>query len=199
MPLWTVIYAVTPWSVAGFVLALVALVAGFEVWGRRDRRTARRVARVGWWGLSVLVLAVTVVPTEPLWSQAGSVQFVPGAGVLSLSGEGMYEPQRQAVRLTLVANALMFAPLPVLQTAGGRRNLRPWALVGQYAALSALIELAQLAALAGRSADVDDVLCNTAGAALGVGCALAGRWVAGRWKPRTRAGNRVRGLVRGGR
>ncbi|WP_436738149.1 VanZ family protein [Streptomyces sp. BBFR102] len=135
-----------------------------------------------WWGVLGVVLAVTVVPTEPLWSQAGSVQGVSGAGVLSLSGAGMYEPQREAVRLTLIANALMFAPLPVLQTSGGRRNLRPWALVGQYAALSALIELAQLAALAGRSADVDDVLCNTAGAALGVGCAVAGRWPGGTYE-----------------
>lgn len=44
MPLWSVIYAVGPWSVAAFVGALVALVVAFAVWAWRSRRRARVAA-----------------------------------------------------------------------------------------------------------------------------------------------------------
>lgn len=70
-----------------------------------------------------------------------------------------------------LANVAVFLPLGLILAAAGRRAL-PAIVIG--AAVSASVEVAQYLVDVGRAADVNDLLTNTAGAALGwsIGWAL---------------------------
>jgi glycopeptide antibiotics resistance protein len=72
-------------------------------------------------------------------------------------------PWTQPNAVNIVGNVLLFAPLGAALRLLGRR-LRYATLAG--CALSAAIELAQVA-IPGRTTSTADVLCNTAGTALG--------------------------------
>src|SRR6185437_12404629 len=79
----------------------------------------------------------------------------------------------------LLGNVALFVPFGFLLPAAVRACRRPWALLVAAAAFSVLIETLQ-AILPGHTTDVDDVILNTAGAALGFLAFSVAAWVAGR-------------------
>ncbi|WP_326837743.1 VanZ family protein [Amycolatopsis rhabdoformis] len=115
------------------------------------------------WARRLLVVAVLVVLVITLrpghLSPPENLNLVPLAGILD---------EARNVRgpiglLNNLGNIALFVPLGFLATAVTRRNA---AVVVALAWFSAAIETVQY--FIGRSADVDDVLLNTLGAALGV-------------------------------
>jgi glycopeptide antibiotics resistance protein len=74
--------------------------------------------------------------------------------------------------VNVLGNVAVFFPIG-LSLAGalgpGSRARQVWGAIGLGAGLSLVIELAQLG-IPGRATDVDDLLFNTAGAALGAAC-----------------------------
>lgn len=114
------------------------------------------------------VLVITLWPSPP----------DPGANPLLLRlldwahGAGL-PAAFDLVTLEVVANVVMFVPLGLL-LASSARVPRPWLAVTAGLALSAAIETTQIA-LPGRYPTLQDVVANTAGAALGAAAVVATR------------------------
>lgn len=124
---------------------------------RRDVPAAARVGgRVLLGGAVLGVLALTLA-----FGSAASMggNFVPGAGVAA----ELDNVNRGLAMANLAGNVALFVPLGVL--AGPVLHWRPARVIASAALLSVAIEAAQL--LSGRAADIDDVLLNTTGAAIG--------------------------------
>ncbi len=121
----------------------------------------------------VVVLVITLWPSPP----------DPGANPLLLRlldwahGAGL-PAAFDLVTLEVVANVVMFVPLGLL-LASSARVPRPWLAVAAGLALSAAIETTQIA-LPGRYPTLQDVVANTAGAALGAAAVVATRAVRAR-------------------
>ena len=141
----------------------------------------RLVQRVPFWravlqaalaGYAAALLAVTLleyagqglVGFDSAWR---FINLIPLRTILELARP---EHMHQAVR-QLLGNVVMFIPLGMLLPAVAARYRRPGALLLAAACVSAGIELAQFAlrfvGLPGRSVDVDDVILNVLGAAVG--------------------------------
>ncbi|MEV6897651.1 VanZ family protein [Amycolatopsis sp. NPDC051372] len=112
------------------------------------------------WLLVVAVLVVLGITLRPgHLSPPENINLVPFAGIAD-------EARNANGRLGLINNAgniALFVPLGFLATVVTRRKA---AVIAALAGFSAVIEIVQY--FVGRSADVDDVLLNTLGAALGV-------------------------------
>jgi glycopeptide antibiotics resistance protein len=99
---------------------------------------------------------------------------------LDLSSAGFYTQlfTNESVKMILL-NVMMFMPLGVLLPMEFRRLRRWYLVVPLGAAASAFIELSQTLFI-GRFADIDDLVANTLGCALGYVCyAIAARAAAG--------------------
>jgi VanZ family protein len=145
--------------VPALVAALAAATPGLRA---RDRgRAVRAASRVLLAGALVAVLAVTLQG-----GTQGGLNLVPLRGIT----QQLTNLNPRVGALNLVGNALMFAPLGFLAPLAlgwpVRRTLEA------AVALSIAIEVTQLAI--GRSADVDDLILNSLGAAAGVALAA---WV----------------------
>lgn len=128
------------------------------------RRPGGRPRRAGGWALAATGVVVVVLATlTPAAGVTIGPSLVPGAGtrqVWRLTGGDL----GVVVRM-LALNVALFAPLGAGVALLRRR--RPVALAAAAgAALSVAVEAAQWALPVERSTDVDDVLANTAGAAL---------------------------------
>ena len=116
----------------------------------------------------VVVLVITMWPSPP----------DPGSNPLLLRlldwahGAGL-PAAFDLVTAEVVANVAMFVPLGLLLATSARVS-RPWLAVAVGLALSAAIETVQIA-LPGRHPTVQDVVANTAGAALGAAAVVAVR------------------------
>ncbi len=129
---------------------------------------ARRV------GTAVAVVLAVVLGAILLWPDGWAVNRLVVRLYLVLLDLGVpaaVTPEHYAVLL----NVLAFVPLGWLGVAALRR--RPWVVLGVLTAASVLVETAQLWPGLHREASLVDVLCNVAGAAVGV---LAASAVAGR-------------------
>lgn len=163
-----------PWlpALAAALTAGTALSTAVATRRQQRRGVPRALAlrRAAGWsgaGASTLgILAVTLTPAEGV--QIG-VSLVPLAGtteVLRISGDP------RVVARIVGLNILLFVPLGLsVALLLDRRRVLGATLVG--AALSILVEAGQLVLPVARSTDVDDVLLNTAGAALGAAAATA--------------------------
>jgi glycopeptide antibiotics resistance protein len=148
------------------VVAVIVLLAA----RRRDRDLPDRERR---WttlldlgvGLNLLaVAAVTLVPIDP--ARTGlerGVQLRPGASILTVATTSV--DGSVVVRL-LVLNVLLFVPLGMM-LALRTRSLRHTLAVAALTSLA--IEVAQALLPLGRTSNVDDVLLNVLGAAVGAG------------------------------
>lgn len=137
----------------GVVVAVVAMVPALR---RREPAAAMlRATRVLLAGSVLAILVVTMM------SGAGGTgaNLMPGAGIRT----ALNNPNRGLGLLNLLGNVVMFVPVGFLLPLAGRLRFRT--AVASCAVLSAMIELVQL--LMGRSLDVDDVLLNTLGGAVG--------------------------------
>jgi glycopeptide antibiotics resistance protein len=129
---------------------------------------ALTAARVLLAGAILAVLAVT------LMSGTGTtgVNLVPGEGIRT----ALRNANRELGLLNLVGNVVMFAPVGFLLPLATR--LRFVGATAVCALLSVAIETVQLTT--GRSFDVDDVLLNTAGGALGAAFGVVVAYLLGR-------------------
>ncbi|WP_432096016.1 VanZ family protein [Streptomyces sp. bgisy100] len=188
--MWQVVLYINPATVALFVAAVVALSATAAWWHHRsdgcaaNRRVDRGVqAMLAAW--TVLVLAATIMPTQPLGTGGHDIFWTPGEGLWTPTGEGgaaLFAEERDMIVRLQIANAAMFVPLASLLTfsAPGRPAGR---VVALCLLLSTAIETIQFVMAAGRTVDVDDLLFNTVGAVLGVAAARGSLYAVGRLSP----------------
>ncbi len=121
--------------------------------GRLDRwRQPARLALIGW---LVVVLILTLSPNP---GRGQSLNLQPGADLAY--GRAM---------LNLAVNVLLFLPFGALAGLAHLRLGSWWRAPLIAALLSSGIEVAQHYGEAGRAADINDVIANTFGTALGVG------------------------------
>jgi glycopeptide antibiotics resistance protein len=122
--------------------------------------------------LGAAVLGVLVLTLPPSIGAPRSVELIPFRGVL----------HRGTKRAEMLANVLLFVPLGLLAPARWTVFDRWPSLVAGAFALSAGIEVAQLASNLGRQASLTDIILNTVGACLGYGLLLTGRRVLRRFR-----------------
>lgn len=186
--MWQVVLGITPASVVLFLaLALLAALA-LALWtasapGVRAPRTTARMLLAGW---LLLLLAATLMPSQPIGSGDATVWWRPGEGLFELGAQ--LEPGELGMLVRRqIANAALFVPAPLLlRFAAPRVSAAAAFLLG--VGLCLVIETAQLLMRAGRIADVDDVICAAAGTVIGTGLALLAQL--------TVAARRRRGLPR---
>jgi len=117
----------------------------------------RRVAAV----LLVLVVGILLLMTLVGTGSGRSINLVPGRTI----GEELHNGSIALGSVNLLGNVAMFLPVGWLTSALSRGRVWPGLAAGL--ALSLTIETGQYVLDVGRAADVDDVILNTAGAALG--------------------------------
>jgi glycopeptide antibiotics resistance protein len=169
-------------SANAIIIAAGLLMIGLVVVGRA--RGASGATILAWCALTVAVawiLALTLfpIPIDPgLWRfqrRFGDVTLVPLRTIRSQLAFGLRESEARQ----LLGNVALFVPLGFLLPAAVRTSRRPWATLVAAAAFSVLIETLQ-AILPGHTTDIDDVILNTTGAALGFLGFSVVAWVIGR-------------------
>lgn len=127
-----------------------------------------------WWRMELpllacwSVLAIVLVglrPGEALVAQRSEFVLVPFAGLFSGGDASSYG----SISLT-IGNALLFAPAGFFVALWRPAVLVRWVLAGSLA-LSFAIEVAQFLVITDRTASTEDLILNTAGAALGLAAA----------------------------
>ena len=157
-------------KLAFYIALLFAIVAGVIVVRSRDLAHAiRPLSRLLTVGSAVVIFVATGLPRDwpPDWG-GGKLRLVPGHGGFDWR-DLVYEPNT-VTSLLIVLNVLLYIPLGFFGALGWR--YRPRRVFLACVALSVLIEIAQLVVLNGYAA-TDDLILNTAGAAVGV---LLGVW-----------------------
>lgn len=182
--MWQLVLYVNPLSVTLFILGSAAVALSFTRWVSAAPAARRRVARRIFLACLGVVLLATLLPTQGVGSGGQYISLTPGAGVLGPGVEGMYAMERRMAWATSLANAAMFVPLSVFWYAARGRRARAGlrVLLGLFF-LSVGIELVQLLMRAGRVVDIDDVILNTSGAALGLLIAIASTRLPGKAAP----------------
>ncbi len=142
---------------------------GLVVLGRaRGTSGATIVARCALTGAVAWILALTLFPIPielGLWHferRFSDLSLVPFRTIRTQLAFGL----RHSEARQLIGNVALFVPLGFLLPAAVRACRRLWVTLVVAAGMSVLIETAQ-ALLPGHTTDVDDVILNTAGAALG--------------------------------
>ena len=150
--------------IVGGVVMIFVILAGCA----RGTSWPTIVARGALIGAICWILALTIfpIPVEARWwrfhRQFSNMSFVPFRTIGTQLSHGLerYEARQ------LLGNIALFAPLGFLLPVALKRFRRAWPTLLVAAGLSVLIETTQ-ALLPGHSTDVDDVILNTTGAALG--------------------------------
>ncbi|WP_217549487.1 VanZ family protein [Streptomyces sp. GbtcB6] len=161
MTLWRVLFvspAVAAMAAAGF--------AAFTVLGARRLRKApdstNRVLRLALGAWMLLVLVATLYPEQPLGSSHEPINWHPGE---QFSSPGVDQFELDLLTRQYLGNAAMFVPLGTLGWLLTRRSFLTFICCAGF---SAAIESIQQIMAAGRSADIDDLLCNSGGALVGL-------------------------------
>ncbi|MFK0296167.1 VanZ family protein [Streptomyces sp. NPDC090442] len=176
--MWQVVLAVTPTTVTLFLLGALALALGLALWSARapHRPAPRTTARALLAAWLLLILVVTLVPTQPVGSSDATFWWRPGEGMFELGAQ--LEPGEVAMVVRRqIAGTALFVPVSLLLRFAAPR----WSVAGTFlfgVGLSLVIELAQLLMRAGRVADIDDVLCAAAGTVAGALLALLAKLAA---------------------
>jgi glycopeptide antibiotics resistance protein len=131
---------------------------------------------------AVLLVVITLLPIRwradlARWPNNWEPQLVPVWNLAANLGDG---ERRLATLAGAAGNVALFVPLGFLLPLLAPRLDRFWRTVAAGAATSTLIELSQIAFPGVRRADVNDVLMNTLGTAVG--------WLAYRLLARARGG-----------
>ena len=154
-------------------IAVLAMVVALTVTAGSARAVTPRT-RVAWralagllWLISVAgVLYMTLALANP---GGGGVNLVPFDEI----GRQMARSSRSLAIFNVIGNLLLLVPFGLLAHAAWRWAWWPTTLVA--AIFSTGIEACQF--LTGRTADIDDVLLNTAGASLAAAVAITIHWV----------------------
>jgi glycopeptide antibiotics resistance protein len=132
-------------------------------------RTPATAARLAAAVYAVLLASVTLLPIRwqadlARWPDNWRPQLVPLWSLVA----GVADGDRRLVTLAGAAgNVLLFVPLGLLAPLVLPRMERRWRVLALGAGVSLLVELAQLPMTSVRRADVNDLLMNVAGTALG--------------------------------
>ncbi|WP_217189392.1 VanZ family protein [Streptomyces buecherae] len=167
--MWQVVLYVSPATLALFLTATVGLCLAGARWLARDSDRASRAARallLLWAGLT---LVATVAPTQPLGTGGHAIAWIPGEGMWQPSGHsgaGLFAEERDMIVRLQIANAAMFTPLAALLLFSFP-SLGTTSAVLSCLLASATIEATQFLMAAGRTVDIDDLLFNTLGGAIG--------------------------------
>jgi VanZ family protein len=168
--MWKVVLHITPTSTVIAALAIFLVCLFLNMLRERSQEFVTTASSVflAFWG--ILVLAVTIVPIEPLGSGDGRVYWIPGEG-LAFGLSGMDQSELLMIFKQEVANALMFAPLLICAFHALRI---PSLHISTYSCIvfSVFIETVQWLERAGRTADADDVLFNTLGTLFAGSCVM---------------------------
>lgn len=143
-------------AASGLALTLILI---RRIPAERRQKATDRLLKVCLLGYTVAILAATLYGG----GSSGGLNLVPFRGIQN----ELSNVNRELAFANIVGNVLMFVPIPILARLTWVGNWRLALACG--AGLSLAIEAIQMAT--GRSADIDDILLNTAGAALG---AIAG-------------------------
>lgn len=112
---------------------------------------------------AMVIAAVTMFPLKIIfYDWASVINLVPFASITQLI---RHTPAQVAFK-NIVGNIVLFVPLGLLLPILFSRLQRPWPMIWRGAAISIAIELAQLVTRA-RAVDIDDVILNTLGGAIG--------------------------------
>jgi len=148
-------------AVATAVWAIWRLV----VWRRSGGDAVREVAIAALFGSSMVILYFTFFPmTIIFYDWHGRFNLVPFASIIQLIRDTPIETATENIG----GNLILFVPLGVLLPLLFTRLRSLPALLWRAAVVSLSIEIAQLLTGA-RAVDIDDVILNTSGAALGFG------------------------------
>ena len=168
-------YVDAPLALAVLGTALVVLGAVGALAWRRGADAGVVIARVL---LAAGIGAMLVLGLTGGSDARAGVNLVPLRGIVGQA----HNPDPGLLVVNLVGNVLAFAPAGALAVPALRRGLLAGTVAGT--AVSVVIEVVQLGL--GRVFDVDDLLLNALGSALGAWCAVTVR--AARARRRTRAG-----------
>jgi len=162
-------------SIVGLACAvlLVAAVVVLATPAGRRVQIVERLLRVVFVGYVVVLLVVTTAG-----GGSGGVNLVPFAGIRTELGN----VNRELAFANVFGNVIMFVPVPILARVTWVPTW-PRALACGVG-LSVVIEVVQLGA--GRSADVDDVILNSAGALVGAVVGIAAATAVGHLRGRHR-------------
>ncbi|MGW2023729.1 VanZ family protein [Streptomyces decoyicus] len=173
--MWQVVLGITPTAVALFLVLSLAVAMALALWtalspGSGAPRTAARTALAGW---LLLLLVVTLAPSQPIGSTDATVWWRPGEGLFDLGAQ--LEPGELTMLVRRqVADAALFVPVSLLlRFAAPRTSAAAAFLLG--VGLCLVTETAQVLMRAGRIADIDDVICAAGGTVIGSGLALLGQ------------------------
>ncbi|WJY35824.1 VanZ family protein [Streptomyces sp. P9-2B-2] len=167
--MWQVVLYISPVTVTLFIAAMAGLSGAGAWWYQRENGgRALRAARVLLVAWTTLVLLATLMPTQPLGTGGHDISWIPGEGMWEASGSngGLFPEEQDMIFRLQIANAAMFVPLASL-LAFAIRCRSVLVVTGVCLLTSVLIEMVQFIMAAGRTVDVDDVLFNSLGAALG--------------------------------
>ena len=133
------------------------------VWRRQRGDVAREVLIAGLFVWSLVVVYFTFFPmTIIFYAWRGRFNLVPFASILQL----VRETSTGLASYNIGGNLLLLAPLGTFLPLLYRQLQRPWPLLWRVAVISTSIEATQLVTRA-RAVDIDDVILNTTGVALG--------------------------------
>ncbi|MFH0243465.1 VanZ family protein [Streptomyces sp. HK10] len=182
--MWRIVLHLTPLTT---VLVLVAFFLGSVGAHRASELRPDLTRRAAWAALVVWGLLVGLATLAGDGSEGGSGLVWWGQGVETLLNDSQDQVsgnERSMVLRQWVANCLMFVPLPLLLSLSARGGASVVRAMAVGLGASVMIEALQWLQGAGRVVDLEDVLFNTLGCAVGVGVSvLAGR-VVRRWNGR---------------
>lgn len=134
-------------------------------WRRIGGDPVRELVVAALFGWLLVVFYFTFFPmTIIFYSWFGRFNLVPFASILQL----IRETSAGLASYNIFGNLLLLAPLGMLLPLLFKKLQRPWPLIWRVSAISALIEASQFITRA-RAVDIDDVILNTLGAAIGFG------------------------------
>ncbi|MGW2958118.1 VanZ family protein [Streptomyces sp. NPDC001220] len=191
--MWQLVLYITPATVAlGTATCLLACVIGAGLRRTNGEGFTRGVRILLYLAVGVVLLA-TITPDQSIGSGDGMVWVVPGESLFS--NPAMGDLERSMYLRQQVANAAMFVPLSILFRFSFPVVSAPLTVLAGCA-LSVAIEFVQWLMRAGRVADIDDVIVNTGGAAIGVLLYLLGYHLAAIGPRRRERPRRVHGVRR---
>ncbi|MGW1766462.1 VanZ family protein [Streptomyces sp. NPDC002073] len=166
MQLWEIVLYVNPLT-ATITIMVMAVIAALSVHAaRRSPERIRRGARVAL-TLWALVLLVATLASPLAMGDGYSGLWFGSLGDLFGSSAYLMDGERDRIAAQLLGNLLMFVPVGGLSCLAFPRMSAAVA-VGFCTGASVLIECLQWVAQSGRTPDLDDILMNALGAAIGV-------------------------------
>ncbi len=148
-----------------WIAIIVWLIWRLIIWRRRGGDPVRELVVASLFGWTLIVFYFTFFPmTIIFYSWFGRINLVPFASILQL----IRETSAGLASFNIVGNLLLLAPLGILLPLLFEQLQRPWPLIWRVAVISAFIETSQFVTRA-RAVDVDDIILNTLGAAMGFG------------------------------